>query len=464
MARSSRQETFVALREKFPFFTFEKQEYTLDEHGLHLRYTFNLADQHWFYPVLFIPRKSFFLPDQEIVPLLDPIVFNLGMIELISYWKAACSPRVIIKSFGLHPEQVDWWKKLYFKGLGEFIYLNSLDVTADDFMIIESSGLPVPGLEAVYHTKNDGILIPVGGGKDSAVTLELLGDYPGTLPLILNPRGASMETLLAKGIGTEQLVEIRRTIDPELLRLNEMGFLNGHTPFSAMLAFVTLLAAVVTGRRHIALSNESSANEATIEGTEINHQYSKSFEFESDFREYVARWITKEVNYFSFLRPLNELQIAALFSQFPVYHPVFRSCNAGSKTNSWCCHCAKCLFTCIILSPFLAEPELVRIFGKDLFNDPGLKLYFDQLTGIADEKPFDCVGTIREVNLALCATLQRYPSGNLPYLLDYYKTTTQFSFYSRIQMKDELSHILDEHHLMPDFLVKLRRSLHDLVN
>ncbi len=450
MARSSRQTTFLQLREKFPFFTFEKQEYELTALGLHICFTFNLGDQHKFYPTLFIPRKSFFLADEKIANSFDNIVFHLGMIELVSYWKATCSPTLIIKPFGLHPDQIAWWKKLYFHGLGEFFYLNSIDTSEDSFMDVKvASQVFLPAEN--FHLE-DKMLIPVGGGKDSAVTLELLGAGPGCLPLIMNARGASLATIYAKGFSGNQLVEIQRTIDPALLKLNEQGFLNGHTPFSAMLAFVTVLAAIVAGYRNIALSNESSASEATIAGTQINHQYSKSFQFESDFREYVKRWISPDINYFSFLRPLNELQIAYLFAQFPKYHPVFKSCNAGSKTDSWCGICAKCLFTCIILSPFLDEGKLVEIFGKNLFADDSLKPIFDQLTGIADEKPFDCVGTIGEVNLALCETIRRFKEAKLPFLLEYYRNSEPFSRYDKIDFGRELGRISEEHHLIPGFL------------
>ncbi len=460
MARSSRQAKYLHLREQFPFFIFEKQEFVLNASGLEIRFTFNLAGQHMFYPVLFIPRKSFFLPDDMIAGHLDNIIFNLGMIELISYWKAACAPRLIIKPFALHPEQISWWKKLYFNGLGEFFYLNSLEVNEEDFMQIEytdthSGASPLPGRSESFQTER--VIIPVGGGKDSAVTLELLGDKPGVIPLILNPRRASLETIFAKGFTPDQFFEIRRTIDPELLRLNDLGFLNGHTPFSAMLAFATVLSAIVTGHRHIALSNESSANEATIAGTKINHQYSKSFQFENDFREYIKRWVGEDINYFSFLRPLNELQIAWLFSQFPLYHPVFKSCNAGSKTDSWCGSCAKCLFTYTILSPFLAENKLVAIFGTNLFADESLQTVFDQLTGVADEKPFDCVGTIREVNLALCETLRKTGERTLPSLLWNYSRSQAYAQYKQVDFSNELFNISPEHHLLPEFFSILER-------
>jgi hypothetical protein len=201
-------------------------------------------------------------------------------------------------------------------------------------------------------------------------------------------------------------VILHREIAPQLLELNKQNFLNGHTPFSAMLAFYTLLASYGTATRCIALSNESSANEPTIPGTDINHQYSKSLEFEEYFRRYVKENMNDCAHYFSYLRPLNELQIAKKFAQYRQYHPVFKSCNVGSKENKWCCTCSKCLFACLILAPFLTDKELITIFGEDLLDKPEMQQYFDELCGLAPNKPFECVGTVAEVNYAIAMILE----------------------------------------------------------
>jgi len=273
------------------------------------------------------------------------------------------------------------------------------------------------------------VIVPVGGGKDSAVTLELLKGSFDIMPLVVNSRGATSAVIEASGIPINDSIFISRSIDPLLLKLNSQGFLNGHTPFSALLAFVSLTAAVLTGRKFVVLSNESSANEATISGTQINHQYSKSIEFENDFRTYVSKYITHNIEYFSFLRPLNELQIALLFSRFPAYHKVFRSCNAGSKTDIWCGKCPKCLFTFIILAPFLGIERMASIFGGNLLDDPVLLTILGQFTGASEEKPFDCIGTIDEVNIALCELLRLNVDRELPVLLKAYKESAECSMY-----------------------------------
>ncbi len=413
---------YKQLTNEYKYFVYDGYSVIDNINSMRIVYKFNLADKYFFNPSIeFVKKKNLFA--SFATHELDVFAFNLGMIELISYWKAACPLQIIVKPFHLHKEQIEWWKKVYFHGLGEFFYMNSIPVNADEFVEIISESDKQMDLSEKPSDEAK-VIVPVGGGKDSVVTLEMLKKKVKTIPLIVNPRKASLDSIHIAGFSNEDFVEIKRTIDPLLLNLNDQGFLNGHTPFSALLAFVSLMVAFMTGSKYIALSNESSANEPTHPETGVNHQYSKSFEFERDFRHYVFSNITRNISYFSFLRPLNELSIAQKFSTFPRYFEAFKSCNVGSKTDVWCGKCPKCLFTFIILSPYLEREELTRIFGKDLLDDPSLIDYFNELTGMSPVKPFECVGTIEEVNLALSKTIQKL-KGPLPYLLDNYKKLSE---------------------------------------
>ena len=401
MKRSDNQSKFDALREEFSTFTFERQSVTREDGALRLAFDFNLDDRYHFQPTLEIPARSFFDWDGIPTEQLETLAFQIGMTELVSYWKIACPKRVVVRPFALAETQKRFWKKLYYNGLGEFMYLNGITVSERDLMRIESVG--EKQFTKVNHELDERTLVPVGGGKDSVVTLECLRNEMPVIPMIVNPRGATLNCVETAGYKENEFIVINRTLDPTMLKLNAEGYLNGHTPFSALLAFITVLMAFGSRSKYIALSNENSANESTVPGTNINHQYSKSIEFERDFRNYVAENINKEVQYFSFLRPLSELQIASLFARCEAYHPVFRSCNVGSKTDSWCGHCPKCLFTWIILSPFLSHDKLVAIFGKDLMADASLQPILEELNGTAAVKPFECVGTVEEVRACLKA-------------------------------------------------------------
>lgn len=400
MLKGNSKESYIKYRQQYPVFIYNSFHYSLSGNKLNFGFEF-IIDQ----TIIFRPNSSIVVPNipqnREIVlPLIENIVFQIGMIELISYWKATCSPTIVVKAGSLTETQKEWWKNLYYKGLGEFFYLNSIDANYADFVNIVTEGKQF--YADTSSNFQDEYIVPVGGGKDSAVTLELLKRGGKKIhPLIMNPRGATLKTVTAGGLQIDDVIIIDRTIDPELLKLNEQGFLNGHTPFSAMLAFYTLLASALTGFKHIALSNESSANEATIPGTEINHQYSKSVEFEHDFRHYTSEYINKNFNYFSFLRPFNELQIVSVFSGLEQYHQVFKSCNVGSKTDSWCGSCPKCLFTHILLSAFKGICYANSIIGMPMLNDEANTKYFDELTGFTVNKPFECVGTLLDVQTAM---------------------------------------------------------------
>ena len=437
---------FKQLRRKYTFFVYEGFSIIDSSESLKVVYNFNLADQYYFHPTLeFIKGKYFTnkITDVEI----QNFVFHIGMIELISYWKAACPPKIIIKQFKLDDYQVNWWKKVYFNGLGEFFYLNNISTDQHTFVKIECTD-EKELQKGNFSPDSKKVLIPIGGGKDSVVTLELLKEKFNSIPLILNPRQASLDTIYAAGYYRDDFVEIKRSIHSTLLELNEQGFLNGHTPFSALLAFISIFSAALSGSKYIALSNESSANEPTDKVTGVNHQYSKSIGFEKDFREYVTRYISENINYFSFLRPLNEYAIAKLFSTFPDHFYSFKSCNVGSKSDSWCGNCPKCLFTYIILSPFIERDTMIKIFGKDLYNDKSLKQYFNELIGHSEVKPFECVGTIDEINMAVKETI-KMTDDPLPFLLDYYTSLPLDStpMYTSFINLDKAAHCIENQFL-----------------
>ena len=344
----------------------------------------------------FMPEWTFDVP---LTGNIDQFAFNLGMAELVSYWKCACPPLVEVRCGALDEWQIAWWKKLYRNGLGEFFYRNGIEA-GDDFMQITATGkeLPVPDVREL-----SGCLIPVGGGKDSAVTLELLNEQRDTnICYIIGDIQSAKNCAEAAGYNGERVINVSRTIDPVLLTLNRQGYLNGHTPFSSVVAFSSLLFAYMAGKKYIVLSNESSANEGNVAGNaDVNHQYSKSVEFERDFREYNARLGMDYPEYFSLLRPLNEVQITKLFVQSPQYFGVFRSCNAGSKANVWCNRCAKCLYVYVMLSAWLDEEALTAIFGENLLIKPELAGMLEALRNPDRDKPFECVGTREEVNRSL---------------------------------------------------------------
>lgn len=419
MTTMNKYETF---REKYPVFIYRSYKITENRNTVDISYEFSVPELADFNPSWSFPKPENFSISGD--RTFERLVFSLGMAEAVSYWKAVCSPEMHVDCGELSPEQVQWWKKLYFSGLGEFFYVNGIDADYDNFIDITSTG-SLSG-EDVKRPELSGCLVTIGGGKDSALTLETL-TRAGMKCLCygINKRCSITATVTTAGLTENSLITAKRNFDRSLIEYNKKGFLNGHTPFSSVVAFSAEITAYLHGLKYIVLSNESSANESTVIGQNVNHQYSKSFEFERDFHEYEEKYLKTGIYYFSFLRPLSELQIAAMFSAYRKFLPVFRSCNLGSKVSPdiWCGKCPKCLFVSLILSPFLTDEELENIFGKDLLNDDSMSEYFIELIGKSVHKPFECVGSVDEVNLAVSLAIQRRETSGkkLPLLFENYR-------------------------------------------
>ena len=437
---ANRMEACEILRARHPRFFYENFSCGFSGGALSIKYHFRFEPDIEFAPETVIegldPQRFASLP----AGVLESFVFHLGLVEMLSYWKAATSPEIVVRAGVLDSKQMPWWIDLLARGMGEFFYVNRILYTPG-FVSITPSPAVIPRSEATrdlhfspplqktevqipslgrlgtgYSVRDDLAasgdvpdLVLTSGGKDSAVTLELLREAgQGFDCLLLNPTQAALD--LARQAGCTAPRIARRSIDPRLLALNAKGYLNGHTPFSALLAFLGATVAVLTGAPRVLVSNERSAEEAAAEflGREVNHQYSKSFQFETAFRSYSRTYLAPSVDYFSLLRPLYELQIARLFAQYPKYFPLFRSCNRGAATNSWCGRCPKCLFVYLALYPFVERDRMLAIFGADLFTWEGGDEVLRALLGLDRDKPFECVGTRDETLAALYLCVEKY--------------------------------------------------------
>ena len=376
----------------------------------------------------FTERISF-PPVNDNIPkaLLKSIFDNLMLILGISYWKLYCPKEIVIESNFLTEEQAEFWNTVYTKGLGEFFYKNKIDFRGlVKFPFNESAAFV-----SVNFPRKDRSLVGIGGGKDSIVSAELLKESGKQFDLVTS--GFPIQIEVAKVIGGK-IINVFRQIDLKLLELNkEKGVYNGHVPVSVYYAFVLLLAAAVFDYRYVLAGNEKSANYGNVEylGKMINHQWSKSEEFEKLFQEYVGKFITPNIEYSSLLRNMTELQVVEKFVKYPKYFKVFSSCNRNFRINpsallktssrGWCGECPKCLFVFISLAAFIGKHEVVDIFGKNLFEEKNLLPLFEELIGVRNFKPFECVGTPEEVKEALGMIMEK-DEFNETFLVKHYKS------------------------------------------
>ncbi len=437
-----------------------------------ITYEFVLEPDIVFHPKVTIPYAGDIRADTFV-----PYVFHLGLIEAISYWKAACPSEFVVEAGQLTQEQIRFWYDLFIHGLGEFFYRNDIDFTRQDFLQIINGPASGPGNRIRVSPRmgdatkprrfslqdSPGDLILVGGGKDSAVTLGILKGIGNKFQtMVVNPTDAALANILEAGVVQPAIIE--REIDPKLLKLNGAGYLNGHTPFSAYLAFLGITVAFLYGNDHVVVSNERSAEEGNVvyRGMEVNHQYSKSFRFEQAFRQYCRNFFDDSPLYFSFLRPLNDIQIGATFAGYPKFFSTFRSCNVGSKTNAWCGRCAKCAFTYLTLFPYISYQDITtKIFGRDYLQSPEIIKHTRGLVGLTPVKPFECVGTRDESKLAVVLCIEKYaqegieiPEGLLKIKSDLNPTDQEVA-----QLKEEVLHAWgDTYNLTPEYVTTLRNA------
>jgi len=430
------QDRFKFLRKEYPVFAYHNFTWTIKGQRLYLKFNYSCGD------IKFEPKSNIKFPkpidvvhlSKSRTKLIDNFVFHIGMIEMVSYWKATCSPTIKVECGTLSKAQIKWWKTLYFHGLGEFFYLNNIKISLDAMLTMEcAKGMKFERVER-FKPKENRLLVPIGGGKDSLASVSLLSKMKDDkFYLLMNPTKAAMDSAKsAPGNYAKSVVLINRRIDAKLLDLNKNGYLNGHTPFSAMLAFYTTLSSVYMNTKYACLSNEASANEPTIIGTDINHQYSKTVEFETNYNTYLKRYITPHYVYMSLLRPLNEFQIVKIFSQRKKNLKIFKSCNVGSKKDIWCCDCSKCLFVYILLSAHIGLDGTEEVFGESLLHKKSLKKEFLELVGLAETKPFECIGTIDEIRVAITLIKQQEPKAfDEQYLLKLFNKKYSNSFASQ---------------------------------
>jgi hypothetical protein len=346
---------------------------------------------------------------------VDGLLALLHWVAGVSYFKTALPPIVSCETGTPPPAVAALLQALYSEGLAELAFTNALPALprptfaggASSTRLVTAAGT----IAQPADTAQNRILVPIGGGKDSAVALEIvrrsghelalfsLGDAP---PIARTVAVAELPRLLAT-----------RTLDPGLSALNTAGALNGHVPITAIVSCVALLSAALNGFDAVAMANERSASAGNVvwDGVEVNHQFSKGLRAERLLSAALAE-VAPDVRLFSVLRPASELAIARAFARMERYHGAFTSCNAifridpALRAASWCCDCPKCRFVFLALAPFSEPAHLREIFGRDLLDDERQFEGFALLTATGGHKPFECVGEEQE-SLAAIRLLAR---------------------------------------------------------
>ncbi len=383
--------------------TFYFKEYILDKDSSSLNLFYSIDNKINFKEVLkFTTPIDFSTFDEKI---LNTILKNIHLAFGISYYKTFCPKNIVIETESLTKNESIFWNSFYTNGLGEFFFKNN----------ISPLGLINFPFEEKKSSKNYSInlekkfLLPIGGGKDSILSANILKN------LNLNITAFSLNThpLIDKGVeilGLNKIL-VTRTLSENIFTLNEKGALNGHVPITGCISFLLILTAYLYNYSDIVLSLEHSASEeqAYIGDFKVNHQYSKSLDFEKIFINHISENISSDFNFYSILRPFNELKIASLFANSKIdcrkHFESFSSCNKNFKIHDplktrWCADCPKCAFVFLLFAPFLDDKTLISIFGKNFLALDNLNKVYLELLGLTENRPFECVGSLEETIVA----------------------------------------------------------------
>lgn len=317
----------------------------------------------------------------------------------VSYYKTAAPGTIDLGDTALTDAERAFLRGFYIHGLAEFAHRNALTlaprVTAPRAMNVPSGG--GGGRPGTRRRA----LVPFGGGIDSIVTVEQVRRLADVALFVVSRPGDRYDAIeRPAAVSGLPVIRAEREIDPQLLDPAN-GFLNGHVPVTGIISAIAVLAAVLDDREAVVMSNEWSASIPTLvaNGKPVNHQWSKSAEFERGFRGVNATG----TEYFSWLRDRTELWVGREFAELTQYHGTFRSCNKAfyadpaRRLDHWCGECDKCCFIDLILAPFVPAGDLAKIFAPSIepLRNAGLKPKFRALLG-AGAKPFECVGEVNE--------------------------------------------------------------------
>ena len=328
----------------------------------------------------------------------------LHLVAGVSYYKAAVPPQIVIEGEGIDAATAALLTSIYENGLGEFAYRNGLSLRGKIHFPVAGTLAPMPALGL-----RDRALVAIGGGKDSLVSIEALRAL-GVDPTVAWVGSSPLIKACAERTGLPTL-NVTRALSPLLFEYNKQGALNGHIPVTAVNSAILAMAALLTGHAQVVFSNERSASYGSlIPGTgEVNHQWSKGWDFERDFAAHLRSHVAPGLAYYSLLRPFSELAVARQFARLDRYDQHFSSCNRNfhllgeRPAQRWCGVCPKCHFVFLALAPFMPKPRLVAIFGRNLLDEADQAPGFDALLEYRDHKPFECVGEGRESRAAMDA-------------------------------------------------------------
>lgn len=269
------------------------------------------------------------------------------------------------------------------------------------------------------------VLLFCGGGKDSLVAGRALEEaglsyasyaYAHSTYGRHAPQHALLDGLLDHLMPTERARHwvFDDFLDSPVLALRpELGVRTltaAETPSSL---FGALPLALDRGYTDLLVGHERSADVANLvwdrTGEAVNHQWGKSLEAEALLRAYVDAELLPGTSYASLLKPAHDVLIFTALTESLAAVPATHSCNVDKP---WCRRCAKCAYVWVNYRAYLPDDVVIATFGdENLLDVAENQIWFEQMLGLGEHTPFECIGQIDETRLAFELVRRRGGTG-----------------------------------------------------
>lgn len=353
--------------------------------------------------------------------LSESLLGRLGLMEALSYWKAFLSPILRIEAFPFVYGEIEWWQRFLALSMAEFCYRNNVPLLTPEMLDLQGMVTSQTLAQGDENTDPGRVLTMFSGGKDSLVAALLAAQAGLTQDFFFyNPAPVQYESHLKNLGGQGTVLTLDRKILPALLELNRLGAPNGHTPYSAYLGLSAVILAISHGIGLVCAGNTRSDDDPNLrdQGLDVNHQWTKSLDFELELNRLLSILGISEVQYFSILRPFYELQVIKVMLNNSSALSHIQSCNRVRR--GYCLRCAKCAWIGLALSVSVSNDEARLLMNGDVFGHDQAESLFRSMAGLEGTKPFECTGSEVEVRACLkelvmdglpkwLETLQRHP-------------------------------------------------------
>lgn len=375
-----------------------------------LWYGFNLEELHAYYGDEIMERVYFHIAAASLLKLctLKPTTIQIS--------------DKLARHYTVHFQE--FWKLFVVQTLGQWRYENEMaNWKGPDFSCPTQTTTPVPAnIKAPQLFNKEGApvesIVCCGGGKDSLCAVKLMEstNLPfSSFSYSISQYGSARaqyeraHSVLQKCKPVEKhLVMITDTYLDIPWNTDDQWMKKLGVKTRADAACLTELLAILPimlhyGYLYVAIGNEHSANIGNLDwaeegGKDINHQWIKSYEAEQTIFHYIKRFIVAEGYFYSILQPIHDVIIFTLLRQHLDAIPFVHSCNF---LPPWCKRCPKCCYVWLSLKAYFPQNIVDPMFdNENLLDLEENQVFFIQMLGLGDQKPFECVGEIREAQLA----------------------------------------------------------------